>query len=555
MVDDDDPYLPSIAMEKYEFMTEVENDARRRGLALVKAIDTNIDRIFTVLGEHRLEARTLVLFSSDNGAPMQLSYDEKTDYHRMSHPSHIPPHGVYDHSAYVGSENVPLRGAKQSVWEGGIRVPMLAYWKGKFQPGTVVDDVVTTLDLTATMAHAAGMNERPGGHFHGTSLLDKLTGKTDTVERGSEGYKHHFYWYGTIGDIALRIGHWKLRKCGEQTFLFNITADPSELVNRAEASPDWVAKLNEIVNHWLDRLPFKPSKCSSIDHFVRPADHQCPEKYVDPRFRLQHRIPYVDDSEETTLCWPAEVREWDNSIMGLSRTWHWNGSASMPERRTNFAAMSSDSPEPETQSESDEPASEGGWHWPWESVPENDTPAKHAPATHAPAHASKATAQQKPALAESKNSTDSPELAAIKDGLLDAIENGRSKKTNDGFDHSHLDVEPLRWSIQSLKDFRNESNGCEGCDDLLARAANALSIREALMAADPYSGSSWNRLARVLGSLTEDELTIVGEEAALAAEELRGVEERLARNRANAHGVTGAHGVGGNSRYSPGESV
>ena len=110
MVDDDDPYLPSIAMEKYEFMTEVENDARRRGLALVKAIDTNIDRIFTVLGEHRLEARTLVLFSSDNGAPMQLSYDEKTDYHRMSHPSHIPPHGVYDHSAYVGSENVPLRG-------------------------------------------------------------------------------------------------------------------------------------------------------------------------------------------------------------------------------------------------------------------------------------------------------------------------------------------------------------------------------------------------------------------------------------------------------------
>ena len=60
MVDDDDPYLPSIAMEKYEFMTEVENDARRRGLALVKAIDTNIDRIFTVLGEHRLEARTLV---------------------------------------------------------------------------------------------------------------------------------------------------------------------------------------------------------------------------------------------------------------------------------------------------------------------------------------------------------------------------------------------------------------------------------------------------------------------------------------------------------------
>ena len=76
--------------------------------------------------------------------------------------SKVPPRGVYTETAYVGSENVPLRGAKQSVWEGGIKVPMLAYWPGRIPPGLVIDETITTLDLTATMAHAAGLNERPG---------------------------------------------------------------------------------------------------------------------------------------------------------------------------------------------------------------------------------------------------------------------------------------------------------------------------------------------------------------------------------------------------------
>ena len=58
--------------------------------------------------------------------------------------------------AYVGSENVPLRGGKGGTWEGGVRVPMFAYWKGRIAP-KVIHRAVSTLDLTATIAHAAGM--------------------------------------------------------------------------------------------------------------------------------------------------------------------------------------------------------------------------------------------------------------------------------------------------------------------------------------------------------------------------------------------------------------
>ena len=55
-----------------------------------------------------------------------------------------------------GSENIPFRGEKGHVFEGGIRVPMFAYWKGKILPGQKITEMVTALDLTATSLAAAG---------------------------------------------------------------------------------------------------------------------------------------------------------------------------------------------------------------------------------------------------------------------------------------------------------------------------------------------------------------------------------------------------------------
>ena len=56
-------------------------------------------------------------------------------------------------------------------------------------------------------------------------MLHRLLGKSDAVYRGNppEGYKAHFYWIGANGDHALRVGHWKLRLCGEQALLLNTT--------------------------------------------------------------------------------------------------------------------------------------------------------------------------------------------------------------------------------------------------------------------------------------------------------------------------------------------
>ena len=320
MLEDGDHYLSAIDVRKYPFLTDVENDARRRGLAMIKAVDTRVGRILLQLSRNGLEEKTLVLFASDNGAPIKLSYDDKTDYNRVGEMSKVPPRGVYTETAYVGSENVPLRGAKQSVWEGGIKVPMLAYWPGSIAPGGKIDDVVSTLDLTATMAHAAGMDNRPEAQFHGVSLLSRLLGKSDSITRG-KGDMQHLYWTGADGDHAVRAGDWKLRRCNKDIYLFNITADPSELVNRASASPDWVSKLDGVLDNWLSLLPFKPPPCKTIDPAVRKPERECPSGKIDSRFK--HQMPYVDGSPNEATCWPTVITDWDAATMGLSRTWHW----------------------------------------------------------------------------------------------------------------------------------------------------------------------------------------------------------------------------------------
>ena len=171
MLEDGDPYLAAFPKPHYSWYSAEENDRRHRALAMVKAIDTRLGGVLEALRQHSLEESTLILFASDNGAPLGLDFNaEEGRYSRLA--------GAVE--AYQGSENVPLRGAKGFLWEGGIRVPMLAYWKGTIPPGQVVREPVTTLDLTATIARAAGLDLKV---LEGKSLLPRLVGHEAMVTR------------------------------------------------------------------------------------------------------------------------------------------------------------------------------------------------------------------------------------------------------------------------------------------------------------------------------------------------------------------------------------
>ena len=320
MLEDGDHYLENFKanFKPYSVYSTTENDARRRGLALVHAIDTRMGLILNKLRSHSLEEKTLILFSSDNGAPLGASWDSHSQLRRnvwrapAPLPS-MPPKGseeelrfVRDPSrAYVGSENLPLRGDKGSTWEGGIKVPMFIYWKGRIAPAQVMRQTVSTLDLAATIAQAAGMVQPPAEHFDGVSLLPWLLGHPLPSK-----FHAHLYWHGLLGDTAVQSDGWKLRR-SQETYLFNVSKDPLELHNLAGAhtvgGPEIVARLNVVLDHWLSRLPFKnpcrDQQCGGSDaKYVRPMQQPCTEQEVDPRF-----VPAYGQYAGHATCWPAAI--------------------------------------------------------------------------------------------------------------------------------------------------------------------------------------------------------------------------------------------------------
>ena len=176
----------------YPHYNDVQDDHRRQGLALLKAMDDAVGGLVAKLRELNLEEKTLILFAGDNGAP-----------------------GRFDTGAigsWNGSNNVPMRGPKGTLHEGGIRVPMFAYWKGRISPGQVIEEMVTTLDFTATSLAVVGGRIPP--EFDGVNLMPRLTGDVPQIQR-----EQPMYWDFYSGQ-AIRMGDWKLWRNADTTVLF-----------------------------------------------------------------------------------------------------------------------------------------------------------------------------------------------------------------------------------------------------------------------------------------------------------------------------------------------
>ena len=184
---------------------------------------------------------------------------------------------------WIGSDNVPMRGEKGSLFEGGIRVPMFAYWKGRIVPGTVIDEMVTTLDFTATTLKAGG-GVIPD-EFDGVDLLPRLTGSSDTIDRPKPMFWD--FWETQ----AIRMGDWKLWRSSKQEFLFNLAEDPYELSNRARSNPEVAERLRGALDQWSATLPNTGTSERDASEVFAWALSAAPEGTPpDPRYL----VPYSD---------------------------------------------------------------------------------------------------------------------------------------------------------------------------------------------------------------------------------------------------------------------
>lgn len=186
---------------------------------VIEEIDWSIGTILKTLESLGIDDNTLVIFTSDNG-PWDLKDGQ-------------------------GGSASPLRGFKFETLEGGMRVPMIAQWKGKIKAGSVTDKVASTIDLLPTIAYLtnAEVSEKP---MDGKNIWKLLSGKKSKSPHKKEG----FYYYKESTLEAVRKGDWKLRITKEGTALYNLKNDISESTNVASSNPKIVKKLQKMMDEF-----------------------------------------------------------------------------------------------------------------------------------------------------------------------------------------------------------------------------------------------------------------------------------------------------------------
>jgi len=226
------PHVPLEATPEYLSRFPGEMPERRRyALAMMSAMDDGVGRILKKLVEYGVDEKTLVVFLSDNGAPlMQTMIDTKP----------------IDTNGWDGSMNTPLVGEKGMLAEGGIRVPFLLRWKGTLPAGATYDKPIISLDLAATALAMAGL-DRPA-ELDGVNLIPYLT-KPD-----SAGPERELYWR-FWSQSAVRDGKWKLLKASEEkTFLFDLESDAQETKDMKDEHPEIALQLEKKLEAWAQGL-------------------------------------------------------------------------------------------------------------------------------------------------------------------------------------------------------------------------------------------------------------------------------------------------------------
>ncbi|NQT51242.1 sulfatase [bacterium] len=196
--------------------------------AMVEYMDWSVGRIMAKLDELKLADRTLLIFYSDNGGLRQR----------------------FDGKGEVVTSNAPLRDEKGSLYEGGIRVPLVVRWPGNVKAGTQTAEPVTCADLYPTFLDAVGAKAAPAHKPDGESLVSLLRG-TGRPTRDAI-YWHYPHYHHTAPCGAIRQGDLKLIEYFEDGALelYNLKDDIGETKNLAKAMPDQAAALRRKLSAW-----------------------------------------------------------------------------------------------------------------------------------------------------------------------------------------------------------------------------------------------------------------------------------------------------------------
>ncbi len=210
--------------------------------AMVESLDESFGRVIAKLEALGLSENTIVIFTSDNGGMSAANFGR---------PDRIVAPTALD--AAFATSNLPLRGAKGWLYEGGIRVPMIIKWPGRSARGIVSSVPAISTDLYPTILEMIGAPARPSQHLDGVSLAGVVRGEKPPAR---DALYWHFPHYSNHGmqspGAAIRQGDFKLLEYFENNTvqLFNLREDLGEQHDLAREQPGRTQQMTALLHQW-----------------------------------------------------------------------------------------------------------------------------------------------------------------------------------------------------------------------------------------------------------------------------------------------------------------
>ena len=225
-------------------------DNEKKFAAMMTRLDASVGQVLDLLQELKLDEKTLVIFTSDNG-----------------------PHTEGGHDPDFFDSNGPLRGIKRDMYEGGIRVPFIARWPGKIAAGSKSEHVAAFWDFLPT---AAELLQVKISAVDGISYLPTLLGHDDRQSK-----HEHLYWefQERGGKQAVRFGNWKgirldvSSNADAPIELYDLSTDLAETNNLAARHPDLVAQAATLMHQSRrpsENFPLLPEEKKKVSESRRP---------------------------------------------------------------------------------------------------------------------------------------------------------------------------------------------------------------------------------------------------------------------------------------------
>ncbi|UCD28415.1 MAG: sulfatase-like hydrolase/transferase, partial [Planctomycetota bacterium] len=215
-------HTPIQATKKYlrRVPSYITDEEKRTYSAMIIALDDAVGKILKAIDDQGITDDTLVVFTSDNGAT---------------------PTGV----------NLPFRGGKHTVYQGGVHVPTAIRWPGRIKGMRLINSLIAAEDLYPTLLKLANVTRPPGPPLDGKDVSEVILKNAPTP-------RHAYYWIWHKCD-AMRTEDWKLIRKPNELELYNLRTDIGESKNLASEKPEIAAKLVEKLNAWEESINCHPS--------------------------------------------------------------------------------------------------------------------------------------------------------------------------------------------------------------------------------------------------------------------------------------------------------